>query len=103
MIISRGASAKAVVEIDETDAQPVSSATTAGPLSAPDLRGTNYYRLWPTRWRGGEGLRQHTNTQDRDKRAYQNTETDYTSDIKEGGFSNVLSVHNLFPFSLGFP
>jgi hypothetical protein len=102
MVISGRASAKAVVEINETDAQPVASATTAGPLSTPDLLGTNYYRLWPTRWRGGQGLRQHTNTQHRDNHAYPNTETDYAGDIKEGGFSNVLSVHNLFPFSLGF-
>ena len=49
MVICCGASTKTVIEIDETDAQSVSSAATAGPLGAPNLRGPGYYRIWRPR------------------------------------------------------
>jgi hypothetical protein len=103
MVISRRASAKAVIEVHETDAQPVSSATAAGPLSAPYLRGTHDYGLWPTQGRGGKGLRQHAKTKQSQKYAYEDSQTEYMSDIKEDRYSKRSSVHNLFPFLLGLP
>ena len=49
MVICCGAGTKTVIEINETDAQPVSSAATTGPLGAPNLRGPNYDRVWRPR------------------------------------------------------
>jgi hypothetical protein len=103
VVISGRASAEAVVKIHEANAQPVSSTTTAGPLGAPDLRSSHDYRLWPTRWRGSERLRQHAKTKQHQKHAYEDSQTGYINDIQGAGFSNLSSVHNLFPFSLGLP
>ena len=53
MVISRRASAKAVVEIDKANTQVVSFSATASPLSAPNLRNVNYCRVRPAKWRVG--------------------------------------------------
>ena len=61
MVVSGGASPKAVIEVDETDAQPVSPSTTTRPLSAPNLRSPDYYRVRTAQWRGGGRVRKHAN------------------------------------------
>jgi hypothetical protein len=61
MVVSRGTRPKTVVEIDKANAQSVSPSTTTRPLSAPNLRSRDYYRVRTAQWRGGGRLRKHAN------------------------------------------
>jgi len=67
MVVSGGASRKAVVEVDETDAQSVSPSATTRPLSAPNLRNVHYYRVPTAEWCGGGRLRKRAKTKRRQK------------------------------------
>ena len=60
MVVGRRASREAVVEVDETGAQPVSPCTTTRSLSAPNLCNLHYHRVRAAEWRGGERVRERS-------------------------------------------
>src|ERR1051325_786969 len=100
MVVGRGASRKAVVEIDKPDTRIVSASTTPRSRRAPNLN--NLARM--ANWLFGGRVRKRFKVQQQrqSNASYQFNPTHQSARTKEGASCKASLVHEVFPLVLAF-